>query len=47
MLHPITQEVLNLFKENGGSMYGGESVTQLEHALQCAALARRHQASDE
>ena len=47
MLNPITQEVLKLFKENGGSMYGGESVTQLEHALQCAALARKHQASDE
>lgn len=26
--------------ERGGGWYGGESVTQLQHALQCAALAR-------
>jgi phosphonate degradation associated HDIG domain protein len=47
MIHPITQEILNLFEENGGSMYGGEEVTQLEHALQCAELARQNNASDE
>jgi phosphonate degradation associated HDIG domain protein len=47
MIHPITQEILNLFKENGGSMYGGEEVTQLEHALQCAQLARQNNASNE
>ena len=28
-------------------MYGGEEVTQLEHALQCAHLARTHQATPE
>jgi phosphonate degradation associated HDIG domain protein len=36
-------EVLNridrLFGERGGTEYHGEKVTQLEHALQCAALA--------
>ena len=47
MLHPITQEILHLFETNGGSMYGGEAVTQLEHALQCAELARKHNASNE
>jgi phosphonate degradation associated HDIG domain protein len=47
MLNPITQEILNLFHENGASMYGGEAVTQLEHALQCASLARKNNASDE
>ncbi len=47
MLQPITQEILNLFKENGGSMYGGEEVTQLEHAIQCAELARQSNASNE
>ena len=47
MLHPITQEIIHLFETNGGSMYGGEAVTQLEHALQCAELARKHKASHE
>jgi len=47
MLHPITQEILHLFESNGGSMYGGEAVTQLEHALQCAEQARQHHASSE
>ncbi len=31
--------IADLFEQKGGSEYGGESVTQLEHALQCAALA--------
>lgn len=47
MLHPVTQEILHLFETNGGSMYGGEAVTQLEHALQCAEQARKHNASNE
>jgi len=47
MLHPITQEILILFETNGGSMYGGEAVTQLEHALQCAELAKQHHATNE
>jgi predicted HD phosphohydrolase len=47
MIQPITKEILNLFETNGGSMYGGEAVTQLEHALQCAELARQHNASNE
>jgi phosphonate degradation associated HDIG domain protein len=33
------EEVLNLMAAQGASMYGGEAVTQLEHALQCATLA--------
>ncbi len=33
--------ILNLFRERGHSEYGGEPVTQLEHALQCATLAER------
>lgn len=28
-----------MFREKGGLLYGGEQVTQLEHALQAAALA--------
>ncbi|MEL6299546.1 MAG: phosphonate degradation HD-domain oxygenase [Pseudomonadota bacterium] len=30
---------------NGGAMYGGEAVTQLQHALQCATFARDEGAS--
>ena len=39
-------EIIKLFDERGHSDYGGEEVTQLEHALQCAALAEKAQASD-
>jgi [1-hydroxy-2-(trimethylamino)ethyl]phosphonate dioxygenase len=31
--------ILELFRTRGGSEYGGEAVTQQEHALQAAALA--------
>lgn len=36
---PTVEKILNLFRERGDSEYGGEPVTQLEHALQCATLA--------
>jgi len=39
-------ELLELFDERGNERYG-EDVTQLEHALQCAALARRDGADDQ
>jgi [1-hydroxy-2-(trimethylamino)ethyl]phosphonate dioxygenase len=32
--------ICRLFSERGNSLYGGESVTQLQHALQAAELAR-------
>jgi phosphonate degradation associated HDIG domain protein len=32
-------QVRQMFSERGGSQYGGEAVTQLEHALQAAQLA--------
>lgn len=35
------EEIARLYAERGGLSYG-ENVTQLEHALQCAALARPH-----
>jgi phosphonate degradation associated HDIG domain protein len=35
------QEVASLFRLRGASEYGGESVTQLEHALQAAMFAER------
>ena len=35
----IVDEIGELFERNGRSLYGGEDVTQLEHALQAAMLA--------
>jgi len=43
--HSTTDEVLRLFRERGGSQYGGEVVTQLEHALQAATFAERETAT--
>jgi phosphonate degradation associated HDIG domain protein len=37
----VLNRVDHLFAERGGGEYHGEAVTQLEHALQCAALAER------
>ena len=36
-----------LFERRGGEQYSGEPVTQLEHALQTAALAEGEGADDE
>lgn len=46
---PVTDPVdhlLALLAELGGDRYGGEEVTQLTHALQCATFAQRDGASD-
>jgi [1-hydroxy-2-(trimethylamino)ethyl]phosphonate dioxygenase len=40
------RDLVSLFAESGHRAYG-ESVTQLAHALQCAALARHDRADDE
>ncbi|HTT58462.1 MAG TPA: HD domain-containing protein [Acidimicrobiales bacterium] len=40
-----TSDLFDLFEAQGHEPYG-ESVTQIEHALQCAALARDEHASD-
>jgi phosphonate degradation associated HDIG domain protein len=37
----IIEQVLRLFRERGDSGYGGEAVTQREHALQAAHFARQ------
>lgn len=34
-------------RDRGAAMYGGEAVTQLEHALQCASLAKTDGAAPE
>jgi phosphonate degradation associated HDIG domain protein len=39
MNRDIVDDIRDLFERNGGSLYGGEEVTQLEHALQAAMLA--------
>lgn len=43
----ITDQIARFFATRGGSEYGGECVTQLEHALQCALLAEQDGASVE
>lgn len=43
--HPVTREVVELFQQHGHSRYGGEAVTQLEHALQAAHFAEEQGAS--
>lgn len=40
----IADVVFGLFARRGGSAYGGEAVTQQEHALQAALLAERGKA---
>jgi phosphonate degradation associated HDIG domain protein len=39
------KDIIELFRQKGDSEYGGEKVTQLEHALQTAFLAMQEQAS--
>lgn len=39
------QDILTLFIHRGHELYGSEAVSQLEHALQCAALAEAAQSS--
>ncbi len=41
-MNSALQKIIELFRQHGDSEYGGESVTQLEHALQTAlpALSR-------
>ena len=42
----MVQKIVDLFNEKGHSLYGGEAVTQMEHALQAATFARKNNASD-
>lgn len=41
-----TREIVELFSQHGDSQYGGEAVSQLEHALQAAFFAERDGCSD-
>lgn len=42
--HRVTEEIVRLFRERGGSLYGGEGVSQVQHALQAAHLAELERA---
>jgi phosphonate degradation associated HDIG domain protein len=39
MPHQVVEKIIDLIEKNGDSEYGGEAVTQGEHALQAAHLA--------
>lgn len=39
-MHTTLASLRDLFAARGDSEYGGEAVTQLEHALQAATLAQ-------
>jgi phosphonate degradation associated HDIG domain protein len=41
----LVDYIVHLYRTHGAGQYGGESVTQLEHALQCAALAEEEGAT--
>jgi phosphonate degradation associated HDIG domain protein len=41
------EEIVSLYERKGAAWYGGEPVSQLDHALQCAAHAEREGASAE
>lgn len=45
MVHASTEHILRLFNLRGQGRYGSEEVSQLQHALQCAVLAKRKGAS--
>lgn len=42
-LSNLIDHLASLFAEQGGELYGGEAVTQLEHALQAAHLAEQQE----
>lgn len=42
----IAEEIVNIFDKRGAGSYFGEPVSQLEHALQAACLARQEQAPE-
>ncbi|TAE50349.1 MAG: HD domain-containing protein [Bacteroidetes bacterium] len=44
-MNATVEHILTLFRERGNSMYGGEDVTQVQHALQGATFARRANAT--
>lgn len=43
----VTASIINILREKGQSDYIGEPISQLEHSLQAAHLAKQHDADDE
>ncbi len=43
-MNEILTTIVETFAQRGGEKYADEGVSQLQHALQCAALARQEQA---
>ena len=43
-MHELISKIERLFSSQGDLPYGGEKVTELEHALQCAQLAEQEDA---
>lgn len=43
----IVSKIVQLYRERGGSRYGGEAITQAEHALQAAMFAEQEGATAE
>lgn len=43
----VVDQVVERLRSYGADRYDGEGITQLEHALQCASLATRANASDD
>ncbi|MGF1520289.1 MAG: phosphonate degradation HD-domain oxygenase [Nodosilinea sp.] len=46
MPHTLTT-LLDLYRQRGQAQYGGEAISQFEHALQCASLAEQAEQSPE
>lgn len=46
-IEEIVDSILDLYRSKGQSLYFGENVTQLQHALQAAKLAERDGSDDE
>lgn len=45
-MNPIVRQIIEVFESRGSESYGTEAVTQLQHALQCADLAKESGAND-
>ncbi|MFZ4575301.1 MAG: phosphonate degradation HD-domain oxygenase [Phycisphaerales bacterium] len=46
-MHPITAQIIEMFRSRGSSQYGHEAVTQLQHGLQAALMAENEGADAE
>ena len=46
-MKPTWENITQLLTSKGQQQYGGEAVSQLQHALQCATLAQENGATDE